>query len=348
METFGWSAAAVSLAGAERPRLVVAEQNGLFRAIAPLAVCRGLSIGRFAMLGMEDLNEPGDFVFADPEALDSLVRRAIDFRRPILLGRLPAESPTIEAFLRRAKGRGAVIVRERASCPYIPLDDSWLEPERHLSSRRRSDFRRARRRAEQQGEIKSEVVEPSPAELDKLLELAFAVEARSWKGTAGTALSTDPIRGPHLRRFSAWASRAGILRICLLHIGEATAAMQIAVEQNSALWLLKIGFDPAFAGCSPGNLLLAASIRYAAERKLSSLEFLGTVEPWTKVWTEHERRCVSLRYYPFNLHGAAGFLADAAAKFIRGRRPADGEQTTGGRSDGSPEPSHGQLAGDSE
>jgi GNAT acetyltransferase-like protein len=280
------------------------------------------------------LNEPGDFAYADHESLHAVVRRAVRFGRPILLARLPAESPTIESFRRAAKGRGKVIVRERPSCPYIPLDESWLEPERHLSSRRRSDFRRARRRAEHQGEVRGEIISPTPRQVDSLLEAAFAVEARSWKGAAGTALSNDPVRGGHLRRFASWASGAGILRICMLHIGEATAAIQIAVEHNSALWLLKIGFDPEFANCSPGNLLLAESIRYAVNRKLSSLEFLGTVEPWTRVWTDHERKCVSLRYYPFNFRGAAGFLSDAGANLIRRMGSRRSDKTNGGYHDG--------------
>jgi CelD/BcsL family acetyltransferase involved in cellulose biosynthesis len=124
----------------------------------------------------------------------------------------------------------------------------------------------------------------------------------------------------------------------LLHIGDATAAMQIAVEHNSTLWLLKIGFDPSFATCSPGNLLLAESIRYSVRRNLKSLEFLGTVESWTKVWTEQERKCVSLRYYPFNVRGAAGFLADVSASISRRLRFRGDDRPNS--ADGSREPSH--------
>ncbi len=341
--TFGWCAAA-SLAAQQQPRLVVAEQDSSIRAIAPLAMCRGLSFGRLEMLGMEVLNEPGDFAYSEPAALDLVVRRAIRFRRPILLGRLPAESPTIAAFRAAAKGRGRVIVRERPSCPFIPLDESWHEPESHLSSRRRSDFRRAHRRAEQQGQVRGEIIAPTPRQLDALLETAFTVEARSWKGAAGTALAQDPARGGHLRQFAAWASGAGTLRIGLLHIGDTTAAMQIAVEHNSALWLLKIGFDPLFANCSPGNLLLAESIRYAVRRNLKSLEFLGTVESWTKVWTEQERKCVSLRYYPFNVRGAAGFLADLSASISRRFQFRRDDRLNNRRGDGSREPPHGDPA----
>jgi hypothetical protein len=41
------------------------------------------------------------------------------------------------------------MTRPRQSCPYIALDDSWVEPESHLNAGRRSDLRRARRKAEQ-------------------------------------------------------------------------------------------------------------------------------------------------------------------------------------------------------
>ena len=77
--------------------------------------------------------------------------------------------------------------------------------------------------------------------------------------------------------------------------------MQVAVEQAGRWWLLKIGFDPAWSQCSPGILLLAETLRYAAAAGLAGYEFLGTVEPWTQVWTQAERQCVALRIYPRGL-----------------------------------------------
>jgi CelD/BcsL family acetyltransferase involved in cellulose biosynthesis len=165
--------------------------------------------------------------------------------------------------------------------------------------------------------VKAEVLTPCPDEVHELLDSAYAIEARSWKGTEGTALAHDAARGQMMREFADWASRAGILRIALLRIGDAFAAMQIAAEVNRSFWLLKIGFDPEFSSCSPGNLLLAECLRYSAERNLSSLEFLGTVEPWTRVWTDCERRHVSLRYYPYSLHGAIAFAGEASTAAVR-------------------------------
>jgi CelD/BcsL family acetyltransferase involved in cellulose biosynthesis len=256
------------------------------------------------------LNEPADFVYTDREALGALADAIVRLRQPLLLGRMPEDSPTIEALRTASRGRAIVVVRPQASCPFITLDESWQSPEGHLSSRRRSDYRRAKRRAERDGEVRAEVLAPASDQLDELLKIAYDIEARSWKGEAGTALACDPLRGGHLRRFADWAAKAGTLRIGLLWIGHQPVAMQIATEEAGRWWLLKIGFDPAWADCSPGTLLLGETIRHAVRQKLSAYEFLGTVEPWTQVWTQEEHRCVSLRLYPFGLRGAAAFAAD--------------------------------------
>jgi CelD/BcsL family acetyltransferase involved in cellulose biosynthesis len=318
MESFGWAmASAVSLAREQAPHVVVTTRDDTPCAIAPLARCRGWGLGRLEVLGMSRLNEPGDLIFADHEALSELIEQVVRLRRPLLLGRLPSDSPTIQRLKQACRRRALVIVRPQASCPYIPLDESWLEPESHLSSRRRSDYRRALRRAEKRGTVRAEVLTPQPEEVEELLDIAFEIEARSWKGAAGTALANDPNRGRFIREFSEWASHRGRLRICLLRIGDELAAMQVAVEQAARLSLLKIGFDPVLADCSPGILLLAESLRYAARQRLASFEFLGTVEPWTRVWTEHERACVAVRVYPFGLRGAAALLADSASALGR-------------------------------
>lgn len=315
MTSFGWTLAAVSAFAAEQTAelLMAYDCDGMLRAVAPLARSKSWSASRWEILGLRRLNEPADFVFTDRQSLAGLVEGILRLRRPLLLSRLPAESPTIAALEEAARGRAMVVVRPQASCPFIPLDESWLAPENHFSSRRRSDYRRAIRHAERHGQIRTEVITPTIEQLDDLLNVAFDIEARSWKGVAGTALACDPLRGGHLRRFAHWATRAGTLRIALLWIGREAVAMQIATEENGRWWLLKIGFDPAWADCSPGTLLMSETVRYAVRQKLASYEFLGTAEAWTKVWTPHERRCVSVRVYPLGIRGAIVLAADGIA-----------------------------------
>jgi CelD/BcsL family acetyltransferase involved in cellulose biosynthesis len=213
--------------------------------------------------------------------------------------------------LRRAyRGRAIVTLRPQAACPYIALDESWLEPEQHMNSGRRSDLRRARRKAEQLGDVNTEIRTPDLDELPELLDTAFEVEANSWKGDAGTALEHDAHRAVFYRQFAEAACVEGILRICFLRIGDRPAAMQLALEQGGGFWLLKVGYDQRFANCSPGQLLMRDTIRYAAEAGLASYEFLGRAESWTDVWTKTKHQYVSVRVYPFGLRGLAALVAD--------------------------------------
>ena len=53
------------------------------------------------------------------------------------------------------------------------------------------------------------------------------------------------------------------------------------------------------------------SLRYAAKRGLRSYEFLGSAEPWTEMWTNRVRPCVSVWAYPNNFRGAAALALDA-------------------------------------
>jgi CelD/BcsL family acetyltransferase involved in cellulose biosynthesis len=236
-----------------------------------------------------------------------------------LLGRIEASSPSAEA-LRRACGRLTVAyTRPVAPYPWIPLDESWEEPEQKFNSDRRSDMRRARRRAEKLGEVTTEVLSPGVEELPPLLDELFRVEAAGWKGREGTALAADEKRRLFFVRFAEEAASAGFLRIAFLRIGGRSAAVQLAADCGGRFWLLKVGYDEEFKRSSPGTLLMLETIRQSAKEGLSSYEFLGTAEAWTRVWTEHERDCVALRTYPPRPGGLAAAAIDAAQLARRAR-----------------------------
>jgi hypothetical protein len=56
------------------------------------------------------------------------------------------------------------------------------------------------------------------------------------------------------------------------------------------------------------------AINRAVAEGLETYELLGTVQPWIQVWTELERPCVSLRYYPANVGGRLALAADLIGK----------------------------------
>lgn len=307
-----WLRAWIEAAG--DARIVTVGSADSPKGIVPL-VPAGRRGGRLVAVTGE---EPADVCLADEDAAAPLARALARLGRPFMLPRLPAESPIIPAMRAAMRGRGTVLVRTAPGTPTVPLEDvDPAEPEAVLGTRRRSDLRRARRRAERHGAVEAEFHAPSPGEEAALLDEAERVEASSWKGRSGTALALAAGERAAIRRFARLAAEAGVLRLALLRIGAVPGAMQIAIEKCGHYGLVKIGYDDRFARCSPGQLLMLESMRYAAERGLDTVEMLGGIEPWTAAWTRRHRRCVAVRVYPATPSGAAALAADAGTKAIR-------------------------------
>jgi CelD/BcsL family acetyltransferase involved in cellulose biosynthesis len=304
-----WASASAAARGAARPLAVVAVEQGQdLVALAPLARRPGPR-ARLELLGLHEIYEPTDFLYRDLDALEHLARALRQVRLPMFLWRIPAESPVVGA-LRGVLGERAVRTHPAMACPYIELDETWVEPEARFSSRRRSDFRRARRRAEALGTVAIEVVAPGPDEALGLFEEAVAVEAAGWKGEEGTAIARDEKKGRFYREWVRASAREGILRMSFLRIDGRAAAMQLAAESGNRFWLLKIGYDESFGRASPGQLLMLHTLAYAAARQLRSYEFLGSVAPWTEAWTHTVRDCIALRGYPRHWRSAPVILSD--------------------------------------
>lgn len=271
----------------------------------------GIRPKRLSLVGAQETGEPGDLAWASDAGLEKLACRLSHQPLAIVLPRVPANSPSIGALKRAFTRRGLVVVRGVEGTPFIDLDASWENPRLKFNAGRRSDFRRAERHAEKSGGLTFEIHENlSASALDSLLDEAYEVEARSWKGKIGTALTSDHILGSFFREYAHEAMRQGTLRLALMRIGGVAVGMQIAVQCLERFWLLKIGYDPSYARCSPGNLLMLHTIGYAAQRGLRSYEFLGSPAPWTTQWTQELRPYVSVNAYPASLQGASALVQD--------------------------------------
>ncbi len=287
---------------AAAPQILSAGEAGAPEAIAPL-VRRGSML---ELAGGRDLGEPADLLARSPEALGALVEQVVATKRPLTLERVPAGSATIAA-LREALGeRGRVRTEEAAGHPAIELEEKWAEPGGGLSSSRRSSLRRARRKAEKLGEIEVELLSPAVAEVDAVLDEAFAVESRSWKGEAGTAVVFVPKMEAFFRRYAAELAARDSLRIDLLRIDGRAVAMQYGVRWSNRHWLFKIGYDEAFSAGSPGQILLSESVAAAARDGLASYELLGSRDGWTDVWTKEVSGSVRVVAVPLSVRGALG------------------------------------------
>ena len=293
--------------------LVTVEEGGDVTGILPLCRRRA-ALSRWHAAGVRQVYEPADALCRDTAAAERLAAKLSRFSRPLRLDRIPAGSPLVPALAAAMKGRGLVITRPAKACPTILFEPGATDPEQRFNAGRRSDFRRARRRAEALGAVSFEMHAPCPETFATLFEEAVAVEQRGWKGETGTALGSDAAKGAFFREFLLRASADGTCRIALMRIGGRAVAMQLAVEFQQRYWLFKIGFDAGYARCSPGNLLMLFAMAEAAGRGLRGIELLGEVEPWIiEAWTQDAIACLRVQTYPFNPLGLAMLLGEGLA-----------------------------------
>jgi len=269
------------------------------------------ALSRWRLAGAREVFEPGDALCDGEEGAALLAQALVRDGRPLDLDRIPASSLLIPALQDAMRGRGLVSLRPARPCPTIALDASWGQGDTFLNAGRRSDFRRAERRAAAMGAVFHEIIAPDPDEFDMLFDEAIGVEMQSWKRAAGSAIGCDPAKEAFTRAWFRHACEQGSLRIAFLRIGHKPVAMQLAVVSLNRYWLFKIGYDEAYRGCSPGNLLMLHTLRHAARAGLEAYELMGEAEPWiADFWTRESHECLHLRTYPANGRGAAVLVQD--------------------------------------
>lgn len=311
LEEFQAALGATMLAGTHQELVTC---DGPAGAEACVALCRDSGFfAHWRMAGDDEVFEPGDALFRDGTAAMRLARRLARERRPIEFSRVPAQSRLVPALRSAMRGRGLLTIRPATPSPFIALDDSWREPQDKFSPRRRSDFRRFLRRAEEAGEVAFSIHTPTAEQFDALFDEAIAVELRSWKREAGSAIASMPEKEAFFRQYLCAASEAGQCRIAFMRIGGKAVAMQLAVVFAGRYWLYKIGYDEDYRRCSPGNLLMLHAVGAAARAGHASFEFMGEAESWiADLWTSQHHECVRVRTYPFSAAGMAVFARDMA------------------------------------
>lgn len=289
--------------------IVRCSENGI-DAIAPLAIRRSKGSKTIGFLGATYLGEPSGFLYKNRSSLEEIIAAIFKMNLPVNLTRLGIDSLESTMLQEYNKKWPFFYLKEGGAAPFLQIKDPWPQFEANISSRRRYDLRRARKRAEDLGKVQFEILCPKPESLDRYLEEIFLVEASGWKGRRGTALLFDRRLRHFFLIYSRGASRLGTLRLCFLRINNKPAAALLAIQQFNRFWVLKLGYDEVFSNCSPGILLVHETIHYAFQAGLEAYEFLGSDANWIQMWTDQKHPYISARIYPFSIKGQSGLARD--------------------------------------
>lgn len=298
-------------------RVVIVRSGGVLHAVAPLVLVRRDGRNCLEVLGASVLYEPTGFLFDSVQALDYLVDKIVSLRVPMVLARIPAESPIEATFKRLVCYRGIMLGRTGASAAYVVSRGGWKEYFWSISAQRRYDYQRKRKRMEQAGQVAVRIERPdSRDDLPHMLQEVFRIEGAGWKGRSGSALRSNERVRKFITRYSELACDRGSLRVCFLEVKGIPIATILGIEQGHRFWVLKIGYDEQWARCSPGIQLTMETIRYAFDNGLESYEFLGSEELWQAMWPRFRHSLVTLVLYPISLCGFWAFYGDCRRVFL--------------------------------
>ncbi len=175
--------------------------------------------------------------------------------------RLTEDGPLHRALLDVAQARGgeavAVHREERA------LLESASSPEEYwnaaVRAKKRKELRRQANRLAEQGAVRFRRWQPGEA-IEPWIDAFLDLEARGWKGRAGSALASHSDTEAWFRAILTGAAEAGKLDMRALDLDDRPLAMLINFLCPPGGFSFKTAFDEDFARFSPGVLLQQANL----------------------------------------------------------------------------------------
>jgi len=264
-------------------------------ALLPLALEESRSRGFHLRTAMPVTNRYGrnhnDILLRPP--MDAGVRWVLASTRErradlFALGSLADDSPTAPILRRVAREEGFRVVTEAgAKSPYLTLEGDWDTYLKGQSSNFRSDLKRKGNKARRSGlEIRRFT---DAGSVSIVLEAIYSIEAKSWKESTQTSITTNPQARVFYDRFLSRAAEAGWFESFLLYFEGTPAAYDMGVRFANRYYMLKTSYDQAFSEQSPGVVLREHVVRHLYETGCGEHDFLGDDEPWKMRWTSEVR-----------------------------------------------------------
>ncbi len=242
------------------------EQKSRLRFLVPFsiekpAISLGVTVMRtwsspFAPVGTP-LIDRDDPVGVLQDFFDMLSRGHLKLPKVLVLPDIRLEG-SVAGLLRMVAMDRNLPVHTTARCQRAFLE-SDAEPDDYLreslSPHHFREFRRLNRRLSEQGELIHHVAR-QPDEIRLGLETFLTLEAKGWKGRAGTAMVIDRYRAAFAREAVHRLSEQGLCRIHSLQLDGKTIASLIVFIEAGIAYTWKTTFDESWQSYSPGTLVM--------------------------------------------------------------------------------------------
>jgi CelD/BcsL family acetyltransferase involved in cellulose biosynthesis len=279
--------------GGEGEMLASCERNGR---LAALAIVKPAGRGVWATyqppqapLGLW-LQHPGE----DLEALLHALLRALP-GMPLVFG-LTQMDPLL---MPRPQDAGCVRTLDYIDTAHVVVtgsfDDYWNARGRNL----RNNLKKQRNRLEREGVALRLEVSRAPEDVAQAVADYGRLESSGWKAARGTAVNAANAQGRYYRRMLEAFCRRGKGSVYRYWFGDRLAAMDLCIEDDGTLIVLKTSYDESLpSSLSPTHLMREEAMRHLFEEGgIHRIEFYGRVMGWHLRWTEQVRTMYHVNYY---------------------------------------------------
>lgn len=197
-------------------------------------------------------------------------------KAPIMcLEGLPADGDTCAA-LKEACGQLGLPLAVEASVTRAMLATD-ADPETYwdesVRAKKRKELRRQWARLNEVGELTTDQLSNAPkGSAAAWAEEFMRLEASGWKGSNGSALSSNPDTEAFFRTAMTDAEASGQIEMTALRIDGQAIAMLITLFSGKAGFSFKTAFDESYARFSPGVLLQRESLAILSQRQLDWID----------------------------------------------------------------------------
>lgn len=265
-------------------RIITAREGGRLIGTAPFFLgSKGDSQPALRFIGSVEVSDYLDFLAA-PEALDKFLNGLFAFLRqdpelgayPIELFNLREDSLSMLLLPRAAELNGYTYAEERLQpAPYIPLAESWEAYLAGITKKQRHEIRRKSRNAENRHQTDWYLVQDG----EKLEEEVDSFISMMRKDPRKESF-LNPAMREHLLAAARWAFGLGQLHLAFLTFEGHKAAAYFSLNSGGKLWVYNSAWEPAYAPCSPGWVLLAKVLQWSITQGLTEVDMMRGSEDY--------------------------------------------------------------------
>jgi CelD/BcsL family acetyltransferase involved in cellulose biosynthesis len=180
--------------------------------------------------------------------------------------------------LSRALPAGDLRLTRFVVAPYLEMPDGWEAAyRRHTTSKSRNSHKRRARQLGEAGRVEVSVASEAPA-LARALDVALHIHARRWSDRPDVSDFGRPRRAAFQREALASMAELGLARILTLSLEGTPVAFMYYLLYRSRMYVLALGFDPAYGRFSPGLTANLRAFEAAGAEGATTIEFLEGTE----------------------------------------------------------------------